>query len=448
MNRYSPVYAWYVVVVLLLLSVLGWLDRQIIAFLVDPIKADLNLSDTQFGIITGTAFAIFYALMGLPIGRLVDSSSRRAIIAAGVAAWSIMTAACGLAKNFTGMFAARVGVGIGEATLNPASISMLNDLFPGEKATLPVAIFTMGIFLGGGVAVILGGEVVQLLSAMDAVRLPLVGEVSAWRATFFVVGLPGVLMALLFFLTCREPERRLSAAESRLSDGSAIPLGTVLGFLNRNRGFYLYIFAGYALHSTAVIALWSWLPAMLSRTFEMQPAEIARSYGVIYLVTGILGALIIGPIGAIARKYRVRNILVIVPALFVLINIVPATYAPLAQTPQACLAWLAVALFCIAVTVNVSYATVSAVTPNRMRGLTVAIFISFINITAGTLGAMLTGLLSDHVFSPETVRYSLSTISAACMPCAALCFFLAIRGHGEMLDRVEGSPTPSSGLSD
>ena len=444
MNKYSPVYAWYVVFILLLLSVLGWLDRQIIAFLVDPIKADLELSDTQFGMITGTAFAIFYAVMGLPIGRLVDIRNRTTIVAAGVAVWSIMTACCGLAKNFTAMFLARVGVGVGEATLNPASISMLNDLFPREKVTLPIAVFTMGIFLGGGIAVILGGELVQLFSSLESISLPVIGETSAWRATFIIVGLPGVLMALLFFLTCKEPRRRLTAAERNLSEGTRIPLSVVLKFLNRNRGFYLYIFLGYALHSTAVIAIWSWLPAMLSRTFEMQPAEIARSYGLIYLITGILGALLIGPITTIARKYSVRNILVIIPALFVSINIVPAVYAPLAETQQACMIWLAVVLFCIAVTVNVSYATVSAVTPNQMRGLTVAIFISFINITAGTLGAMLTGLLSDYVFSPEDVRYSLSVIAAVCMPCAALAFFVAIKGHGKLLDQTHAQQESST----
>lgn len=344
-----------------------------------------------------------------------------------------MTALCGLAKNFGGMFLARVGVGVGEATLNPASVSLINDLFAKEKVTLPIAVFTMGIFLGSAVAVILGGELVQFFSSMDSIAMPIVGEVSTWRAVFIAVGTPGILLALLFFLTCREPARLLTDSEQRLSKDRKIPLQTVMSFLKENRSFYLYVFVGYALHSTLVISVWSWMPAMLSRTFAMEPGEIARSYGLIFLVTGILGALLIGPINALARKFNVRNAMVLIPAFFVLINIVPAIYAPLAETREACLAWLTVVLLCIAVTVNISYATVSAVTPNQMRGITVALFNSFINITAGTLGAMLTGILSDYVFTPEDVRYSISVIAAVCMPAAALSFFLARKHHDRLL---------------
>jgi MFS family permease len=198
----SPLRAWYAVAVLVLAFVFSFIDRIVIALLVEPIKADLGISDFDIGLLQGFAFAIFYALLGIPIGRLSDRISRRGIIATGIAVWSLMTAACGLARSFFGLFLARVGVGVGEATLSPAAYSMISDYFPREKLGRALGVYQSGAMLGAGIAFLVGGAAVQLLSAYDGQVLPVLGPVRMWQLAFFAVGLPGLLIALLM-LTVR-----------------------------------------------------------------------------------------------------------------------------------------------------------------------------------------------------------------------------------------------------
>ena len=210
----SPLRAWYAVAVLVLAFVFSFVDRIVIALLVEPIKADLGISDFGIGLLQGFAFALFYALLGIPIGRLSDRVSRRGIIATGIAIWSLMTAACGLARSFFGLFLARVGVGVGEATLSPAAYSMISDYFPREQLGRALGVYQSGALLGAGIAFLVGGAAVQMLSVYDGQVLPVLGEVRMWQLAFFVVGLPGLLVALLM-LTVKEPARRGKASRHR-----------------------------------------------------------------------------------------------------------------------------------------------------------------------------------------------------------------------------------------
>ena len=200
-------YSWYVVVVLTLAYTVSFIDRQIMALMVEPIRRDLGISDTQMSLLLGLAFAIFYTLLGIPIARLADRYSRRLIIASGITIWCLMTAACGLARNYTQLFAARIGVGVGEAALSPSALSMISDYFPKETRGRAVAFYTMGIAMGVGLAMIIGGQVIALVSAAPPVVLPVLGELYAWQTVFLVVGLPGLLMAVLM-KTVKEPVRR------------------------------------------------------------------------------------------------------------------------------------------------------------------------------------------------------------------------------------------------
>jgi len=203
----QPAYAWYVVVVLTLGYIVSFLDRQIFALLVQPIRHDMGLSDTQVSLIGGLAFALFYTFLGIPIGRLADRRSRRAIIATGITIWCVMTAACGLAHNYWQLFSARVGVGVGEATLNPSALSLISDYFPREKRGRAISFYNMGVSLGVGIANIIGAWAIALTSAMAPITLPLVGALRPWQLVFLLVGLPGLVVALLMF-TVREPRRR------------------------------------------------------------------------------------------------------------------------------------------------------------------------------------------------------------------------------------------------
>ncbi|MFY9571890.1 MAG: MFS transporter, partial [Blastocatellia bacterium] len=200
-------YAWYVVGVLTLVYIFSFIDRQILSLLVRPIRRDLGISDFQMSLLMGFSFALFYTFFGLPLGRLADSRSRRTIIAAGFTVWSIMTAACGLARNFAHMLLLRMGVGVGEAALSPAAYSMITDYFPPRRRATAISVYSMGIYIGSGLAFIVGGLVAGAASAQETWDLPLVGATRPWQVVFFIVGLPGVLLALLMY-TVREPVRR------------------------------------------------------------------------------------------------------------------------------------------------------------------------------------------------------------------------------------------------
>ncbi|MGH7462539.1 MAG: MFS transporter, partial [Longimicrobiales bacterium] len=175
--------------------VFSFIDRQITALLIEPIRADLRISDTQFSLIHGLAFAFFYALMGMPIARLADTRSRPVIISAGIFVWSIATATCGLTRNFWQLFAARMAVGCGEAALSPTAYSIIADSFPKSRLGLALGVYSMGSFIGAGLAFLIGGTVIELVTRIGALELPVLGTVKPWQMTFFIVGMPGVLIA-------------------------------------------------------------------------------------------------------------------------------------------------------------------------------------------------------------------------------------------------------------
>ena len=203
----SPGKSWYAVGIFALALMLDFLDRGVIALLVQPIKHDLHLSDTQMGLLMGPAFIILYLTLGLPIARLADSRSRRAIVGWGIGIWSLMTAACGLVGSFWPFFGTRVGVGVGEACNGPATFSMMADMFPKEKLARAIATLNFGSVAGSGIATLIGGAIIDYVSHHGDFHIAVVGVVHPWQATFFAVGLPGIVISLLY-LTISEPPRR------------------------------------------------------------------------------------------------------------------------------------------------------------------------------------------------------------------------------------------------
>ncbi|TFH66192.1 MAG: MFS transporter, partial [Gemmatimonadales bacterium] len=182
-----PAYTWYVVAILTLANVSSYADRQILTLLVGPIRRDLAISDTQMSLLLGASFALFYTVLGFPIARLADQRSRRWIIAVGIAVWSIMTGLCGIARNYAQLLLARIGVGVGEAALSPPAYSMIADYFPREKLGTAIGTYSMGIYVGVGLAQIIGGAIVSVVGAEGAWSLPLVGAVRPWQVVFFAV---------------------------------------------------------------------------------------------------------------------------------------------------------------------------------------------------------------------------------------------------------------------
>jgi MFS family permease len=221
---HRPVYSWYVVGVLTLAYILSFIDRQIITLMIGPIKQDLGLTDTQMSYLIGLSFALFYTVFGFLIALAADRYNRRNIVTAGIVVWSVMTAFCGLAKGYGQLFLARMGVGFGEGALSPSALSMISDYFPREKLARAISVYSMGIAVGSGIALLVGGSIIHLVSSAATVTLPLVGELRPWQAAFVIVALPGLPLALLM-LTVREPAsaraRGVGHGDSKAALGSA-----------------------------------------------------------------------------------------------------------------------------------------------------------------------------------------------------------------------------------
>lgn len=244
-------YAWYVAIVLMLCNTLSFIDRQILGLLVTPIKLELGISDTRIGLLQGLAFGLFYTMLGFPMGRMVDNGNRRNLMSVGIFLWSLMTAACAVAHGFWALFAARMGVGegVGEATLSPSAFSLLSDYFPKERLGTALSIFSMGVFFGSGLALIVGGLVI--------------GAVGSWRMTFLIVGLPGLLASLLVF-TIKEPIRKnlLAGKANKLS------LGEVVEQVKLRWQSVVGICFAFGLQATCNYAQQAWLPTYFARVHD------------------------------------------------------------------------------------------------------------------------------------------------------------------------------------
>ena len=192
--------AWVMVSLMMVAYIFSFVDRYILGLLIEPIKADLNLSDTQIGLLLGPAFAIFYATMGLPLGYMADRFKRISIVSIGIFVWSLATAASGFAQNFWHLFTARMMVGVGEATLSPCALSIINDSFPAEKRGRPIGFYTMGMSIGPACAYLAGAAVLTWTNNAGLISIPIVGELAPWQLAFILVGLPGIVLAILVSL--------------------------------------------------------------------------------------------------------------------------------------------------------------------------------------------------------------------------------------------------------
>jgi MFS family permease len=434
-------YAWYVVAILFLAYTSSFIDRQIMALLVEPIKRDLDLNDTQFSLLHGFAFAIFYTFMGLPLGRLADHKNRKVIIAAGILVWSFLTAVCGLAKTFMQLFLARIGVGIGEAALSPAAYSMISDLFPKERRSLPTGMYSMGVFFGAGVAFILGGYVVELASAAADIVLPVVGTIRPWQLTFFIVGLPGLLVVALM-LTVREPVRHDVVSLGADSDADARSVRTTLHYVRQHLKLYVSVTIGFALLATASYGFFTWTPSFLIRTFGWQASDAGYAFGLLVLTVGTSGTLF-GGIWSdylFARRRLDANMRV---GIYAGIGIlVFGALAPLMPTAALALVCLAPTVFFLAFSVGLAPAAASFISPNQFRGQAIALYLFATNLIGLGIGPTIVAVLTDYVFGdPAALKYSLSVFSVAIATLAILTLLWGIGRYRERAAQMLAEPT-------
>jgi MFS family permease len=425
----NQLYAWYMMAALLVCSIFSSLDRQIMSLLIEPMKHDLNFSDTQISLLHGFAVAVFYAAMGIPIGRIVDSKRRISIVAGGVALWSTMTALCGTVQNFWHLFVFRMGVGVGDATLTPASYSLISDSFEAKRLGFAMAIFATGFSLGSGIALLIGSQILHSLEGIEGMSLPLLGPVYSWQLVFLIVGLPGILIAL-WVVTIREPRRRGNLRMKQLANGTAayagVPLKETLAYLRKNAR--TFIFMNLAISCIAIHGYGSgaWIPTFLIRSHGYTAVEAGRSVGLIVAFSGTLGVLMGGLLGDWFVKRGWPNGRLIALGLVGLFT-APFTFLYPIVDSAAMALWLLVPTYFFASFAAASWsASLAEMMPNQMRGVAVAIGYLMLNLLGAGLGPTLIAAVTDFVFKDEMMlRYSLQIVVTIVMLASSLFAFIA-----------------------
>lgn len=427
---------WYVVFVLCCCSIVAFIDRQIINLLVDDIKADLLLSDTQISLLQGLAFAFLYAIFAIPLGRLADGGNRRWLITAGIVVWSGATFACGLAESFETLFVARMFVGIGEAVLTPAGYSMLADLFRSRRLSLPVSVYTGSSFFGSGIALLAGGFVIAQLTAMDTISLPWLGPMEMWQAAFIIAATPGLVVALWFLLTVQEPARQAGRGDLTLPDISTASFRHALKYWRANARLFTLVYVGLSLLAAAQFGTGAWAPAFFMRVHGWPAADIGYLYGTLFLVFGTSGVIIGGWLAnrLHARGYPDANLRTAL--IGALLALPMGALFPLVSSPYLGLGLIALLMLFGTMPFGAGTAVIPILAPARLRAQFVAVYLLFAAFIGQAGGPWFVARFTDAVFqNPNAVGYSLSIVIAALLAAGAFTCWCALRPLRDYLAR-------------
>lgn len=390
--------SWLMIACLFLFYVFSFIDRTTIAMIIDPIRADLDLTDTQVSLLIGLAFGLAYSIGGLPMSWFVDRYPRRIIVYFAVTSWGLATASCGLSHTFGQLFLARLGVGLGEAPLHPASHSMISDAFPRNQLATAISIYSMGAVIGVGLALVVGGWVVETILALPPMRVPIVGEIKPWQMVFIVIGMPSVALAFLIF-AFKEPPRRGRIKGQAHKTAS---WGELLVFLKRRWVVFTCFtlaFGGMQVVNGAFI--W-WQPAYLSRFFKMSPAEYGLALGLVSAGAGVAGMILSGTIvdWLYSKGYKDAHMryyfwAVIISTPFTLI-------ALLAENVWVYFGLIWITKLLLLNFLGFSSALIQLVTPNELRGRMSAIFVNLVlAFSATAFGPLVPALISDYVLHDD-----------------------------------------------
>jgi MFS family permease len=398
----SPRQGWVVVAILIATAILSYTDRQVLSLLVDPMRAGLHISDTQVSLLLGTAFALVYGVAGLPLGYLADRMSRRNLIFAGVVVWSIGTIACGLSQSFAQVFASRIVVGLGEAVLSPAAISIISDYFPPARRGTAVGFFLSGIAIGSGVSILIGGGVLRLVESGLLAGTAL-GHQEAWRLVLLVIGAPGLVWCFCILLIA-EPVRRAASP----------PAASIQGAVRRTAWapaapVYLVV----ALASFVDNATGAWAPTLLIRGFHMDPAQVGLQLGLL-LTLGFGGGVMAG--GALADRAAVRGGLSgkLSVSLAAAVAVLPVAFA--IDVPSLTLVMIAVPVYFAlsGIVTAVGFSVILDLVPGRSRALAMSISF-FLNVAFGAgLGPTAVAAAGTLLFPPAAGLGPPIALTAGC----------------------------------
>ena len=424
MNRSLGVASpWYLVFLLFLAYLLSFLDRQIIALLIDPIKNDLQISDFQFSLLHGLGFGVFFALFGIPIALAADRWKRTRIIGIGIIVWSLMTTYCGLARSYMQLFLGRIGVGVGEAALAPAAYSLMADVFDRKRLPTAMAVFSMGSTIGSGLAFLLGGRLLSALAEWDRSDIAWLSGFADWQLAFMFAGLPGLLLALFIF---RYPEPARKGLLDTNPQTVSRQLATTFRFMLGHKRLYLGIFVAIAATTAMSSGFIVWTPVYLMREFGLSPSEAAQRFGSIFVVAASAGVL---TGGFLASRLQLRfgqsaYLMVMVLAMSgTLLSLLPLT---LARDIDEVSLLIAAAVFFTQSLASVSVASIQVVTPNEKRAQLSSYFLLFVNLLGYGSGAPLIAAITDFVLGDATrLGLSLTLAAMVLLPLALVAVFIA-----------------------
>ncbi|MGB1876860.1 MAG: MFS transporter, partial [Rhodospirillaceae bacterium] len=446
----SSRYSWYCMGVIVFAYFFGFMDRIIVGLLTPAIQLDLGFTDTQMGIIQGLAFALFYTLFVIPIGWAADRYNRKWMLTTGVAVWSLFTAGCGLVRSFTGLFGMRVGVGIGEATLNPCTASLIGDYFPPRSRPRAFGIYTMATAFGTGLTYVFGGLLIAFTGAfaneVAMFNMPFLGQIPAWQAVFIIIGIAGLIPALLMAFTVREPKRKEFAKDK--SDKAS--WAEIFAFLKQNKTTLICHHFGVAFILMAVYGWVNWMPSLFSRVHEWTVPEFSLWYGIFGGLFGIVSAISSGFVTIWFKDNgkadgAMRTVLWGGAGLTI-----GTTIAPLMPSPELCIAAFAIAGVFSNWPPAQALAAVNEMTPNQLRGVVTSVYILVIGIGGAGLGPFAMGWVTDNVFGdPNQIHYSMALVTVVMGSLGTLLIAYGLKAYRESLSRVDwmtgGNPLEVAG---
>jgi len=389
-------YRWYVLGLLTLTSAFSVADRLVFSILVQDIKAAFDLSDTELGLLGGAAFSVIYVLAGFPAARLADRSTRKNIVAAAISFWSLMTAACGLATGFWTLFLARTGVGVGEGCSGPSSQSLVADYFTRAELAKAMGFLTIGASMGTAGGLLIGGQLAEIFD---------------WRWAFVLMGLPGVVLGAIIWLTIREPLRGRYAPAG--TDMTQRPLGETIRSLVTNRVF-MGLALGWAVQIMIGYALAFWMAPIMLREFSISTGDVGLYLGLTFFLGGIPGPILGGYVThwLCLRDERWRAWL---PGVTSLGAVLPLALSLTSDSFGVFLSWFgfAYAIY-VASQAGIMSGIQAAVEP-ASRGFAVAIALFFNNLIGQALGLAVTGALSDALTPTQGPQALAIAVFAVCL---------------------------------
>jgi MFS family permease len=405
---------WYAVSIMAVVTTFALLDQGIMGLLIQQIKRDFSLTDTQAGLLLGPAFVIFYGFLGLPLSRYIDRSKRTVIMSIGVLVWSVATAACGLASSFAGLFVGRIMVGAGEAVNGPASYSIVSDYFPRDKLPRAIATLQIGSVAGGGLSMLIGGSMIWIIANVGNPDLPFVGTLRPWQVVFLAVGLPGVLVSLLM-LTVKEPPRH-----GLRMDQPKVGFRAAMRHLRANFPLYGPMFIGLTLGSLDGGGK-AWGAAFFERTYGWSPPVYGLTSGIlssVLMLTGLyLGTRIVERM--LAQGHEDAPMRLVIYCRFIAMP--AAILMPMMPNPWLALALSGVGFLSLGMSGPSLNAVLQIVSPNQIRGQVTALYLFIYFIVGSGIAPLVTGMVTDYVFtSPDDLRWSILLLHAVFLPASLI----------------------------